>query len=92
MNVKLYHSIFVSPSLKHSVDIFTALENGVDVFDGSCVYSATERGSAVVFPIGQQIHTSTLQPLECGEADSKSCEDGNVRNPLLLEIDLNEEK
>ena len=31
-------------------DIFTAVECGVDVFDGSYVYTATERGHALTYP------------------------------------------
>lgn len=85
----------LSPSY-HSFtdDIFTALENGVDVFDGSCVYTATERGSAVIFPVAQPTQASSLQQLESGKGEDRSRETSEMKDVhvLQLEINLNEEK
>ena len=69
-------------------DIFTALENGVDVFDSSCVYSATERGCGVVFPIEPQ--TQAQQLLEGREEKPSGVHDRVELS--LFEIDLNEER
>ena len=75
-------------------DIFTALENGVDVFDSSCVYSATERGCAVVFPLEHQACSHQVGRSEGeGEEEGKANSDVDDRTELRpFEIDLNEER
>lgn len=90
----LFHILIYVLCMCVSVDIFSALENGVDVFDSSCVYSATERGCAVVFPIKHKAQRQKLiQQLEKqGEGDRVDDDDGECDTPLPLEIDLNEER
>lgn len=82
-------------------DIFSALEQGVDVFDGSCAYSATERGCAVVFPpVEDQAQGSTSRKVsggpkskgeEEGKADYEEAADSGAE-VQPFEIDLNEER
>ena len=72
-----------------TADIFTAVENGVDVFDGSCAYSATERGCAMVFPI---VHDQKLQRLNHGMDYDKTRDVRDTVEPIPFEIDLSEER
>lgn len=74
-------------------DIFSALESGIDVFDSSCVYSATERGCAMVFPVGHQPCDSyqvSSGPESEGERGGKA--NNEVAEVQPFEIDLNEER
>ena len=72
-----------------SADIFTAVENGVDVFDGSCAYSATERGCAVVFPV---MCDQKQQRVKHSVDDNESRDFCDTVEPIPFEIDLSEER
>ena len=71
------------------------MESGIDVFDSSCVYSATERGCAVVFPIDHQVHTShqvSSGPESEGEQGGKADNEAAEVHVQPFEIDLSEER
>lgn len=63
-------------------DIFAAVECGVDVFDGSYVYTATERGCALTYP-------NQKTPAVKSDTESRTASNKEL---LPFELDLNESR